>query len=92
MSRPLRAGARWWDAGALTLVLAGAALYLAASSGMRGIIVSPTRRSSMEQLNLQRADRWRFTSYAGVTLIVAGIALGAYSYHRARHPGGAEPR
>ena len=92
MSRPLRAGARWWDAAALTLVLAGAALYLLASSGMRGIITDPTRRPSVEQLNLRRADRWRFTSYGGVMFIVAGIALGVYSYRRARHPGDTETR
>ena len=86
MSRPLRAGARLWDAGALALVVAGAALYLAAGSGMKGVETHPIRRPSVEQLNLQRADRWRFTSYAGLLLIVTGVAVGAYSWHRARHP------
>ncbi|HEX2718790.1 MAG TPA: hypothetical protein VHM67_14000 [Gemmatimonadaceae bacterium] len=86
MSRPLRAGARLWDAGALALVVAGAALYIAAGSGLKGVETNPTRRASVEHLNLKRADRWRFTSYAGLLLIAAGVGLGAYSWHRARLP------
>ena len=91
MRRPLRPGARLWDAGALGLVLAGAALYAAAGSGLKGVERNPIRRPSVERLNLQRADRWRFTSYFGAVLVAAGVAVGAYSWHRARHPADPSP-
>jgi hypothetical protein len=87
VSRALRAGARRWDAAALALVLAGAALYLGAGSGLRGVERAPELRATGEMVNLRRADNYRFISYAGLFLATAGIAVGVYSFLRARRPG-----
>ena len=86
MSRPLRAGARRWDAAALALVLAGAALYLVAGSGLRAVERAPERRPTAEMVNVRRADNYRYISYAGLILATAGVALGVYSFLRARRP------
>ena len=86
MRRPLRAGARRWDAAALALVLAGAALYLVAGSGLRAIERAPELRATGEMVNVRRADNYRFISYAGLFLATAGVAVGVYSFLRARRP------
>lgn len=87
MRRPLRAGARRWDAAALALVLAGAALYLVAGSGLRAVERSPELRATREMVNARRADNYRFISYAGLCLVVAGVTVGIFSFLRSRPPG-----
>lgn len=84
MSSGLPAGARLWDAGALALVVAGAALHLRAAAGLREITEHPVAGGTFVDANQAIAHGHGTTGHIGLALIVAGIAVGVVSYFRAR--------
>ena len=84
MSEPLRAGARLWDAAALALVLAGAAVYVRASAGMQHLTANPVGGGSFVDANLAAWKSHRDTGNIGLTMVGVGIVIGIVSYLRAR--------
>jgi hypothetical protein len=71
------------DAGALALILVGAALYLAAAVKLHGI-AQYTYKHPGPPGALDAADRARYTSYAGVAFVGVGCVVGvlAAGLHR----------
>jgi hypothetical protein len=67
---------RLLDAGALLLILLGAALYLVAALKLHAISQYTYHHPGPPNA-LGAADRARYVSYAGLGLVVAGSALGA---------------
>ena len=84
MSAQLRAGARWWDAAALALVVAGVALHLRAAAGLREIAAHPVGGGSFVDANQAIAKSHGDMGYVGLALIVAGVIVGVMSYLRTR--------
>ena len=84
MSTALRAGARWWDAAALALVVAGVALHLRAAAGLREIAAHPVGGGSYVDANQAIAKSHNDMGHVGLALIVAGIIVGVISYLRTR--------
>ena len=84
MSTALRAGARWWDAAALALVVAGVALHLRAAAGLREIAAHPVGGGSYVDANQAIAKSHSNMGYVGLALIAAGVAVGVISYLRTR--------
>jgi hypothetical protein len=66
---------RLLDAGALLLILLGAALYVVAALKLHGISQYTYKHPGPPNA-LGAADRARYTSYAGVGLVVAGSVVG----------------
>jgi hypothetical protein len=86
VSGALRAGARWWDAAALALVVIGVALHLRAAAGLREITAHPVGGETFVDANQAIAKGHSDTAHIGLALIAAGILVGVYSYFRARRP------
>ena len=84
MSTELRAGARWWDAAALTLVVAGVALHVRAASGLQEIAAHPVGGGSFVDANQAIAKSHSDMGHIGLALIVAGVVVGVISYLRTR--------
>jgi hypothetical protein len=84
VSTALRAGARWWDAAALALVVAGVALHLRATSGLREIAAHPVGGGSFVDANQAIAKGHSDMGHIGLALIVAGVVVGVISYLRTR--------
>ena len=66
---------RLLDAGALLLILLGAAVYLVAAFKLHGISQYTYKHPGPPHA-LDAADRARYASYAGVGLVLAGSVLG----------------
>jgi hypothetical protein len=86
VSQALRAGARWWDAAALALVVIGVGLHLRAAAGLREITAHPVGGETFVDANQAIAKGHSDLARIGLALIVAGIIVGVYSYFRARRP------
>ena len=84
MSAALRAGARWWDAAALALVVAGVALHLRAAAGLQEIAAHPVGGGSYVDANQAIAKGHSDMGHLGLALIVGGIVVGVISYLRTR--------
>jgi hypothetical protein len=84
VSAPLRAGSRWWDAAALTLVVGGVALYFRATAGLAEIAAHPVGGGSFVDANQAIAKRHSDTGHIGLALILAGVIVGVISYLRTR--------
>ncbi len=78
------AAARLWDAAALALVAGGAALYLSAHTGMKGILVSQVHLATVEAPNITRWVHYRTMSNLGLALILAGVGVGIAAYYRSQ--------
>ena len=76
--------ARVWDAAALALVVAGAAVYLEASRGMQGLLGPQPRVPSVGSPHVERWLHLRSLSNLGVGLVTAGVLVGVMTYFRAR--------
>ena len=63
------------DLGALLLIVAGAATYLVAAAQLRTISLY-SKANPGPPGALDAADQARYTSYAGVALIVVGCCIG----------------
>jgi hypothetical protein len=84
VSEALRAGARWWDAAALALVVAGVALHLRAAAGLREIAAHPVGGESFVDANQAIAKGHSDTGHIGLAVIIAGVVVGVISYLRTR--------
>ncbi len=80
------AAARLWDAAALALVAGGAALYLSAHTGMKGILASQVHLATIEAPNITRWVHYRTMSNLGLALVVLGVGVGIAAYYRSRRP------
>jgi hypothetical protein len=67
--------ARQFDLGALLLIVAGVIVYLIAAARLQ-VIAQYSRKNPGPPRALQAADRARYASYAGVTLVVLGASIG----------------
>jgi hypothetical protein len=78
------AAARAWDAAALALVAAGAALVYRAHRGLEGIQSSPVRGAIHGSPNVERWIHYRSISNMGFAAIVAGVVIGIVAWYRSR--------
>jgi hypothetical protein len=67
--------ARQFDLGALLLIVAGVIVYLIAAARLQ-VIAQYSRKNPGPPGALDAADRARYASYAGVTLVVLGASMG----------------
>jgi hypothetical protein len=78
------AAARAWDAAALALVAAGAAVVYYAHQGLEGIRRSPLRAAAHGSPNVARWVHYRTVSNVGFAMIVAGVVIGVVAWYRSR--------
>jgi len=78
------AAARAWDAAALVLVAGGAAVFLAASKGMQGLLAPHVREATSQSVYFEQWLRYRSMSNVGIGLAGAGIAVGIIRFLRDR--------
>ncbi len=84
MSDKPSAAARTWDAAALVLVAGGAAVFLAASKGMQGLLAPHVREATSQSVYFERWLRYRSMSNVGLGLVGVGIAVGVVRFLRDR--------
>lgn len=78
------AAARAWDAAALVLAAGGAAVFLAASRGMQGLLAPHVREATSQSVYFERWLHYRSMSNLGIGLVSAGIAIGVVRFLRDR--------
>ena len=84
MTEKPSAAARVWDAAALALVVGGAALYLTANSGMKGLMGPQARTPTNKSIHFERWLHFRTMSNIGFALIAGGVAVGVFAWYRNR--------
>jgi hypothetical protein len=89
------AAARVMDVAALALAAGGAAVYLVAHQGMRGILAkqihATTIEATKEAPNITRWVHFRTMSNVGLALVAAGVAVGIIAFLRGRREARAIP-
>jgi hypothetical protein len=78
------AAARVWDVAALALAGGGAAIYVAAHEGMKGILASQVHAATIEAPNITRWVHYRTMSNIGLALVTAGVVVGITAFIRSR--------
>ena len=78
------AAARAWDAAALALVVAGAAVYARAASGMHGLLAPQARVPVVGSPNVERWVHYRTLSHLGLVLVTGGVLIGVAAFVRSR--------